>query len=59
MRARALAVTTNRSQVGDGVCAFEVMISTWSPFCSTVRSGISRPLILAPTHLSPISECTA
>ena len=34
MRARALPVTTKRSQVGDGVCAFEVTISTWSPLCS-------------------------
>ena len=54
MRARALPVTTKRSQVGDGVCAFEVTISTWSPFCSWVRSGSSRPLILAPTQVSPI-----
>jgi hypothetical protein len=33
MRARALPVTTKRFPVGDGVCALEVMISTWSPFC--------------------------
>ena len=59
MRARALPVTTKRSQVGDGVCALEVTISTWSPLPSWVRSGTSRPLILAPTQVSPISEWTA
>ena len=59
MRARALPVTTKRSQVGDGVCAFDVTISTWSPLASWVRSGIMRPLILAPTQWSPTSECTA
>ena len=59
MRERALPVTTKRSQVGDGVCAFDVMISTWSPLPSWVRRGIMRPLILAPTQLSPTSEWTA
>src|SRR3984957_20460558 len=59
MRARALPVTTKRSQVGDGVCAFDVTISTWSPLTSSVRSGNSRPLILAPTQVSPICEWTA
>ncbi len=57
--ALALPVTTKRSQVGDGVCAFEVMISTWSPLESCVRSGSMRPLILAPTQVSPTWLCTA
>ena len=59
IRARALPVTTKRSQSGDGVCAFEVMTSTWSPFESCVRRGIMRPLTLPPTQWSPTSEWTA
>ena len=59
MQARALPVTTKRSQVGDGVWLREVTISTWSPFWSWVRSGVMRPLILAPTVRSPTWVCTA
>jgi hypothetical protein len=59
MQARALPVTTKLSQVGDGVCAREVMISTWSPLRSCERSGTIRPLIFAPTQVLPTSECTA
>ena len=35
------------------------LLSTWSPFESSVFSGIMRPLILPPTQWSPTSECTA
>ena len=39
MRAFALPVTTNCSQVGDGVEFFDVEIATWSPFFSSVVKG--------------------
>ena len=57
--ARALPVTTKRSHVGDGDCALEVTISAVSLSFNSLRSGIIRPLILAPTQVSPISEWTA
>jgi hypothetical protein len=51
---RALPVTTKRSQVGVRRLRLRaVTISTWSPLASWVRSGTMRPLILAPTQLSP------
>jgi len=59
MRDRALPVTTKLSQVGDGVCVLERRISTWSPFFSSLLSGTRRPFTLAPTQVSPTSECTA
>ena len=59
MRERALPVTTNRSQAGDGAALLLVMTSTWSPWLRRVRSGTRRPLTLAPMQLSPTSEWTA
>ena len=60
MAARALPVTTIDSQAAGGaVCAFEVRISTSSPFCSGEDSGAILPLILAPTAMLPTSVCTA
>ena len=53
MRARALPVTTKRSQAGLGEPPRAVMISTWSPFSSWWRSGTILPFTLAPTQLSP------
>ena len=41
MRERALPVATNDSHDGLGRAVGEVRISTWSPFLSSVRSGIS------------------
>ena len=41
MRDRALPVATKLSHEGLGRAVGEVMISTWSPFLSSVRSGIS------------------
>ena len=59
MAARALPVTARPSQAAGGVCASERMMSTSSPFSSSVTSGAWRPLTLAPTQLSPIEVCTA
>ena len=59
MAARALPVTTIDSQAAGGTCALERMISTSSPFFSSVISGMMRPLTLAPTQVSPTSVCTA
>ena len=50
MAARALPVTTIDSQAAGGTCALERMISTSSPFFSSVISGMMRPLTLAPTQ---------
>jgi hypothetical protein len=54
MAARALPVTAMVSQVGGGTCALERMISTSSPFFSSVTSGVMRPLILQPTQVLPM-----
>jgi hypothetical protein len=54
-----LPVTTSDSQAAGGACALERVISTSSPFCSSVISGAMRPLILAPTQLLPTSVWTA
>ena len=59
MAERALPVTTTDSQAAGGTCALERMISTSSPFFSSVISGMMRPLTLAPTQVSPTSVCTA
>ena len=59
MRVLARAVLTNLSQSRLGLRWLSVMISTRSPFFSTVPSGTSRPLTLAPAHWSPTLECTA
>ena len=51
---RASDVLTICSQSRDGPWAEdEVMISTKSPFSSSVDSGTMRPLTFAPTHLLP------
>jgi len=59
MAARALPVTTIDSQAAGGTCACERMISTSSPFFSSVISGMVRPLIFTPTQVSPTSVWTA
>ncbi len=56
---RARPVTAMSSQPGSGAGVPERMISTTSPFWMRVRSGRWRPLILAPTQVSPTSVCTA
>jgi len=56
---RALPVTARLCQADGGACTSEVMISTSSPFLSSVMSGIGRPLILQPTQVLPMSVCTA
>ena len=56
---RALAVTTKFSQDGLGLAWLAVMISTRSPFFSSVRSGISSWLTLTATQRLPMSVCTA
>ena len=43
------------SQSSLGVCLLEVMISTWSPFCSLWFSGTSLWLTFAPIQLAPTS----
>ena len=59
MAARALPVVTSDSHAAGGAfCAFEVMISTSSPFSSTETSGEILPLILQPTAVLPTSVCT-
>ncbi|MNV60572.1 hypothetical protein D3C71_1530380 [compost metagenome] len=59
MAERALPVTTTSSHAAGGTCTPERMISTSSPLLSRVTSGMIRPLILAPTVVSPILVCTA
>ena len=59
MRERALPVATNCAQVGLGAAVPAVMISTWSPFWSTVRNWLILPSIFVPTQRSPISVWTA
>ena len=55
---RALAVTTKLSQAGLGLACAAVMISTRSPFFSSVRSGTSSWLTFAATQRLPMSVCT-
>ena len=59
MRERALPVTTKLSHSGLGLACAAVMISTRSPFFSSVRSGISSWLIFTATQRLPMSVCTA
>ena len=59
MAARALPVTTIDSHAAGGSLPSEVMISTSSPFCSSVTSGAIWPSILQPTAVSPMSVWTA
>ena len=59
MAARALPVTTIDSHAAGGTCAFDLMISTSSPFFNSVINGMMRPLTLAPTQVSPTSVWTA
>ena len=59
MAARALPVTTTDSHAAGGAWDVERMISTSSPFCNSVITGIILPLILQPTQELPTSVCTA
>ena len=54
MAERALPVTARRSHAAGGVWPLATMMSTSSPFLSTVVSGNWRPLMLAPTQ--PIAD---
>jgi hypothetical protein len=56
---RALAVTTKLSHSGLGFECAAVMISTRSPFLSSLLSGISSWLIFTATQRLPMSVCTA
>ena len=59
MAERARPVTVSERQ-STGISRLAPrMISTTSPFCSWVRIGLSSPLILAPTAVSPTSVWTA
>ncbi|MCY1248576.1 hypothetical protein D9M72_620210 [compost metagenome] len=59
MAERALPVTTISSHAGGGTWIPERMISTSSPLLRRVTSGMMRPLILAPTQVSPMLVWTA
>ncbi len=52
--ARALPVTARPSQAAGGTWASERMMSTSSPFSSSVASGLWLPLMRQPTQLSPM-----
>ena len=54
-----LAGAHEASQAGLGVDTGAVMISTTSPFLSSVRSGTSSPLMRAADEWSPMSVCIA
>ena len=58
IRERALPVATKLSHSALGLAWAAVMISTRSPFLSSVRSGISSWLIFTATQRLPMSVCT-
>jgi hypothetical protein len=57
--ARGDATNASQSRDGPAPSAFEVKISTTSPFSSLRSSATRRPLTLAPMHRLPTSVCTA
>ncbi len=59
MLERALPVRTYCSQPGLGLAWLAVMISTRSPFRSSLLRGTSSPLTFAATQRLPMSVCTA
>ncbi len=59
MAARALPVATSPSQAGGGTWPSAQAISTSSPLASSEISAAMRPLILAPTAVSPMPVWTA
>jgi hypothetical protein len=59
LRARGDLTKFSQSWLGPESGFFEVKTSTESPLCSSLSSGTSRPLTLAPIVRWPISVCTA
>jgi len=57
--ARGEATKASQSRDGPAPSAFEVKISTTSPFSSSRSRATSRPLTRLPIHLLPTSVCTA
>ena len=58
VRARGEATKDSQSRLGPAPSAFEVKISTTSPFSSDDSSGTSLPFTRAPTHRCPTSVWT-